>query len=379
MNKPIGWREVPVLPVVSAGSEDNRKEIVDYLVKAGAQAPSWYNCQPWHFQVHQQCINVLLDNSRDQSFYNWGNFNALLACGAAIKNILIAAKGRGVGAEVVFLPEGPESLFLAKINLQFEKKVQPTETDLAMERAVWTRHTNTLFFDNKPLAENQLNSLRQAIPLNSGVSLYLLNTEEDKQKVFAAASCAEQIRFSRRDLHEQLHRMIRWNDEQAYANKTGYTLPSMGACGFGKTFFRITRPWIVMRLMNFFGADKNQAKRACEGLRHCGAIGLLVVNGYSQQDLLQGGQTIQQLWLTVAGLDLDLQPHNSLPQFLWARKVGGDDLFNRKELPILDDAFKSFTGVFPDIDHSSPGTAVFLFRVGKGLSVKGYTLRMEIA
>lgn len=67
---------------IPSNSFEDRKKIIDYLIRAAAQAPSWYNCQPWKFEVNEDCIIVILDKSLDQSFYDWGNFNSLLACGA---------------------------------------------------------------------------------------------------------------------------------------------------------------------------------------------------------------------------------------------------------------------------------------------------------
>jgi hypothetical protein len=378
MNKPIGWREVSSPPLMSVDSEYNTEEIVDYLVRAGGQAPSWYNCQPWQFQANSKCIEILLDNSRDQSFYNWGNFNALLACGAAVKNILIAAQGRGVGADVVFLPDINETLLVARINLHFGRKVHPTEADLALEKAIWIRHTNTLLFDNKSLSELELQAFQQVVKPDSDLALHWLTNDGEKEIIFAAASCVEQIRFSRRDLHEQLHRMIRWNEKQAYAEKTGYTLPSMGACGFGKSFFWLTRSWQVMRLMNTFGANKNQAQRACEGLRHCGAIGLLTVRGHTDRDLLAAGLGMQAVWLKVTVLGFQVQPHNSMLQFFWAWRRGKPGLFSAQEQKLLVASWGMLSKAFPfmeDLDRFQP---VFLFRVGKGAAMAGHTLRLSV-
>lgn len=370
----ISQRQIPDFPQFIDNKPETRKKLLAYLVQAGAQAPSWYNCQPWRFEQTNSGIELFIDNTRDQSFYNWGNFNTMLACGAAIRNILIAAKARGIAATLE--PElEDESLLVARIDLSFEAPLQPSAEDLGREHAIWTRHTNTLLFDNMPLPEADFNTLNQAHRAYSDIGLHWLVETEDKEKLFAAASTAEQIRFARRDLHEQLHRMIRWTEAEAYVNKTGYTLPSMGACGFGKTFFRISRPWTVMRVLNYFGAHKNQAQRACSGLRHCAAIGVLTVKGCTQADLLLAGQAMQQLWLTATMQGLDLQPHNSFAQFFWAWRLGGDSLFNPQEQGVLQDAKKYYLQALPHVAGLDAETCVFLFRIGRGEPVHGYTLR----
>lgn len=373
-------REVVVPPDTYAVCPENRQKLIEYLIRAGSQAPSWYNCQPWRFEVSstQDQIDIILDCSRDRSFYDWGYFNSLLACGAAIKNIMIAASGRSIQRRVEYREVIADENVVASIKLGFEQSTEASEVDVKLEKALWTRHTNPLMFDIEQPNADILQALKQSVVDIPGISLHFLTDADDKDKVFGAASCAEQIRFSRRDLHEQLYRMIRWNDREAYSEKTGYTLPSMGVCGYGKSFFRITRPWLMMRIMNFFGAHQNQAKRACQGLIHCGAIGLLTVKGKTHRDLLVAGETMQALWLRATLAGLDLQPHNSIAQFYWAWKLGGAALFSAQEQQILNTAFKRYIAAFPDADLNDGEMGVFLFRIGKGACTYGYTLRKDI-
>lgn len=375
-------RQVVTPPNAAVPSPENRLKLIEYFIRAGFHAPSWYNCQPWRFEVntkHDQ-IDIILDCSRDRSFYDWGHFNSLLACGAALKNILVAADGRGIPTHVQYQQAIAEQALVASITFAFDKISKPTDTSIALEKAIWTRHTNPLMYDDAPLSADELRTLKTSIDDTPNVSLLFLTDEDKKEKVFAAASCAEQLRFSRRDLHEQLYRMIRWNDDEARSEKTGYTLPSMGVCGFGKVFFRITQPWPVMKMMNFLGIYKSHARRACQGLTHCGAIGLLTLNNDRQtsKDLLDAGVALQTIWLTATTNGLNLQPHNSIVQFNWAWKLGGATLFSLREQSILESAFKQYTEVFSDAELNRGKIGVFLFRIGRGEATAGYTLRKDV-
>lgn len=371
-------RQVPVLPCYLENDPESRDIILNYLIKAGIQAPSWYNSQPWQIKKTREKIFIYLDDSRDRTLFDWGHFNSLLACGACVENILIAAKSRGIAASVELLPDPTNQKLVAAVELCFEKTLMPNQqAGNELEQAIWKRHTNSLMFENSQLAVDHRDSLFDSIPGDSAITLHLLEGQESKEKVFSAVSLAEQVRFSRRDLHEQLHRMIRWNEKQAYANKTGYTLPSMGVCGFGKTFFRMTRSWTVMRVLNFFGAYRNQASRASQGLLHCSAIGLLTVKGNSEEDLLKAGQVMEGLWLKAAALGLDLQPLNSIIQFHWANKFG-EQLFAQKEKMILATSIGLLSDIFSvDLNHGEQ-LGVFLFRVGNGEPAYGFTLREDI-
>ncbi|MGY6276123.1 hypothetical protein [Methylomonas sp. MgM2] len=373
-------RRVIEMPQNYADTPDCRKQIIAYLIRAGVQAPSWYNCQPWRFDVGEDYINVILDDSRDRSLYDWGHFNSMLACGAAIRNIEIAAQGRGISTRIEWLSEvNGDNLVVATIWLNFSTATYPSEHDLAIEKAIWIRHTNTSMFDNNPLADFELAALTAAIDYQDGVGLQLLTSQKDKENVFRAAARAEQIRFSRKDLHEQLHKMIRWNDKDAYADKTGYTLPSMGVCGFGKAFFWMSKAWCMMRVMNLLGVDRSQAGRACAGLMHCGVIGLLTVRASSSYDLLRAGNALESIWLEMTASGLAVQPHNSILQFYWAWKFGQEDIYNVREREVLNEAFVMLSEVFSSLKLGKDRFGVFLFRVGKGGNVKGFTLREDVA
>jgi hypothetical protein len=229
-------------------------------------------------------------------------------------------------------------------------------------------------FDESPLERSVLDALRVSVGDLPQVSVHLVSDPGQRRQVFLAASAAEQVGFSRRDLHEQFHRMIRWTDAEAERDRTGYTLPSIGACRVGETFFRVTRPWPVMWLMNLFGADRSQGRRASLGLLHCSAVGLLTLEGGANVDVLAAGRVLERLWLTATRLGLDLQPHAILTLFhrIWC--LGGRELFSRKHQVVLAEAFRLYRGAFTDTDLDD-GQGIFLFRVGRGQPVGGYTQR----
>ena len=372
-------RESPEIPATyeSSGARD---EILNYVLRSGAQAPSFYNCQPWLFRVtDEQAIDVILDKQADSSFYNWNDNLSTMACGAVIENMRIALEGRGLAHTIETFPEGEDSSVLARITLGQSTQMHEIGAIHSLESAIWRRHTNTLEFNSDPLTDAQKKRLFDSLESASGIKLYLLEKESEKHKAFLAASCAEQVRFARKDLHRHLHSLIRWTEVDAETDKTGLTLPSMGACGIGETFFRITRTWPVMKVMNLFGAYKSQASRACMGLLHCSAVGLLSVKQGGKTGLLEAGRQMQRLWLTTTALGLDLQPHTSLTLFNWAWHSGGAGLYTPWEQRILRKAFQLYCEAFPEITDNASESGIFLFRVGQGPAVRGYTLRKDVS
>lgn len=368
-------RPAPVPPTLGPQGIDDA--VITYVLRAGAQAPSFYNTQPWRLVADGNQIDLYLDDRADTSLYDWHNLNSLLACGAALENMLIAAQGRGLSTDITEYPDPSQPLLLARLTL-----ARPAQSGAApgwghpLEEAIWRRHTNTLMFADGPATPAAVQTLQDAIGGFPQTELHLATTPEQRQRVFTAASTAEQVRFARQDLHEQLHRMIRWSDQDAVADPTGYTLPSMGACGIGETFFRVTRRWSVMRLMNRFGANRDQAKRACLGLLHCAASGLLTIDGAAETGWLAGGRALERLWLAATQQGLDLQPHSAITVFDWIWRHGDHALFSETQQATLVKAFRAYQDAFPDAGLDNPDIrGIFLFRVGFGEPVRGYTLR----
>ncbi|MCB1760735.1 MAG: hypothetical protein KDI68_13245 [Gammaproteobacteria bacterium] len=368
-------RHTPEPPVRGEQGCD-REKVLYYLMEAGAQAPSFYNAQPWRFRSDTDSIELWLDPAADSSLYDWHNALSILSCGGVLENIQLAADELGLKTDVEIAPAPGHSALLARVTADFdapETSTSPSDQDLAA--AIWRRHTNTLQFDSVPLEERQRLALTDAIVNSPAVTLHLLEGPQQKERIFAAVAQAEQVRFAREDLHRHLHRMIRWTEAEASSNRTGLTLPAMGACGFGETFFRMTRSWPVMKTMNLFGAYRDQAKRANEGLKNCSAVGLLTIRQGDDRALLEAGRAMERLWLTATATGLDLQPHTVITIFHWIRRFGGRAQFDDWENGILDRAFTGYAEAFPALDPAADEQGVFLFRVGHGPEVRGYTLR----
>src|SRR3989344_864276 len=89
---------------------------IERILTAANSAPSGENCQPWRFAVSSDAVDIFLRPERDKSAYNWGQRGSLMACGAALENLVLAASNEGLSATVHYGPV-TDPLHVAKVIL----------------------------------------------------------------------------------------------------------------------------------------------------------------------------------------------------------------------------------------------------------------------
>ena len=87
------------------------------IIEAGSRAPSGDNSQPWLFDIDDNSIVIYNNVNRDSSLYNYNQTASLIAIGACIENMIIAAGHFGYTADLVLFPDLSVSTKVAIINL----------------------------------------------------------------------------------------------------------------------------------------------------------------------------------------------------------------------------------------------------------------------
>ena len=102
------------------------------------------------------------------------------------------------------------------------------------------------------------------------------------------------------------------------------------------------------------------------------------MSGKSPLDLVKLGMAIERLWLLASRLNIDIHPLTTINLFHWIYKMGGPSAISglsSREQKRLINSFEFYEQAFPEINFNSNETGHFLFRMGKGPVVYGYTLR----
>lgn len=362
----------PPVPPVQPAEGPVAPATLDYLLQAGTRAPSGDNAQPWRFDVQGQTIALCLDRQADTSFFNVQQYASLIACGAVLHNIRLAATAVGVHTEVTYLPTSADADLLASITCT----PAPVAADPLAE-AVWTRHTNRTWYATRPLPRRTLAALQDCVSPVPDARVHLLTQATDLAALARLLYKADRIRTEHRALHEHLHRMLRSSPADALARGDGLPLPTLEAGRAGELFLRSTRPWWMMQLANRLGIGRMVPLHALQSMRHASAAMLVTVAGLQPGDFLRGGEAMQRLWLTLTAHGLAVQPMAALTLFRLRTQLEGDAAFAPTHRRLLQAIWPVYARLFPDACDDGQGH-VMLLRVGYGRAVQHYTPRKAL-
>jgi len=362
----------PELPKVKVTEKTVPGDVVRYIIKAGIQAPSGDNAQPWKFSWQGNTISLYLNREADYSFFNIKQLASIISCGAAIENMRLAATAFGLEGRIAYLPDAKNDNLMASMELC----VRGGKKD-PLCNSIWNRHTNRKLYDKKPIPESILGHLASRVSDIPGAKLHLVTDESDLKKIAKMVYKVDRIRTEHRPLHEHLCKMIRFTDREAQEKRDGLPLKNLEAGLAGEVFLRMTRPWWVMNLVNTSGLGRMVALHSYQAILNSSAAALLTVRGMETQDFLRGGQALERVWLTMTQKGLSMQPMTAITLFWLRCQLEGDRAFSEDHRGLLQETFEEYQELFPDVNFHEEGQ-IMLFRMGRGGPIKQCTYRKDL-
>ncbi|MFN8588451.1 MAG: hypothetical protein U0704_11710 [Candidatus Eisenbacteria bacterium] len=297
------WALPDVLPA-------NDRDAVAALVGAAILAPSHWNSQPWRFEFDDTELRLVLDPGRllpgcdpDQRF-------AHMSLGAALENLLVAARAWGQQPTVRHLPWGLASragapLVAATIAWQ----ASDARRDRTLFAALTERRSNARTYDNRGLTMAQRAALHSQVP--EEVRLHWLDDRAGISRVAQAVS--DVVVASARDprVRADHHTWLRESDGDARRRGDGVTVERLGYDGpLGWLAERGLRPGGHLRRFgrSWLGHETGELVRAS------GALALLTLPQRTDAGAILAGQAYERLALKATALGLAQQPLSAATQ-----------------------------------------------------------------
>jgi nitroreductase len=274
-------------------------EIARNLIGAAVLAPSHWNTQPWRFECDGPSIRLVADTQRSLPAIDPDQRNLYAALGAALENMVIAARAYGLRPAVTLLPHGGANHVVAEIAWTAGEPAR----DRTLFTAIPERRTNRREYDGRSIYLQNRAQLIAQIP--DGVRLHWV---DDRRTVRALADAAhESVRARVLDPRAQAeqYRWMRFGDDDARRRGDGISVESLeigGLAGWlgGRTFR--PRSWLLR-----FGAE-GAARQARTGLRTSGAVALLTTPRAGEAHWIAAGQAYERFALRATGLGIAHQP-----------------------------------------------------------------------
>ena len=294
VGKPVG---PPTLQPWTLADEApaNPYETARALIGAAVLAPSEWNSQPWRFEADLAAVRLVADSARELPVTDPERRGLMISLGAALENLLIAARAYGLHPNVSYFP---------RENVVAE--VMWTGGDVRRDHALFTaipeRRTNRREYEERGILPDERAQITAQVP--EGYTLHWLDDRDAVHSVADLVGDAVHDQVSDRAAQREQFAWMRFGDD---AERHGDGVP-VDALEFGtitgwfaKRFFNPTS-WLYR-----FGADR-ASHQARDAVRSTAALALLTANGRGAQPWLMGGQAFERVALQATHLKLAVHP-----------------------------------------------------------------------
>jgi len=337
---------------------------LERILEAGNNAPSGENCQPWHFILRGNTIEVHLLPERDQSAYSWGQRASYLANGAAIENIVIAASAEGYRADVDYFPTVSDMLHVATISLV---------KDVAVQKDPLAAHVGTRISNRKSYAKQSLTDDERTALLSVG-SVALVESPEEIATIGRVGSTNEEVMLANRSLHQFFFSHVNWTEEEDEKKKIGFYIKTLELPSPAEVMFKVFRQWSVMRIFSAIGFNRIVAKQNAATNASAAAMGAFVIPNIEPLEFMKIGRKVERLWLTATALGLSFQPLTGVLFFKLKIAGGEEEVFSNREKDLIVHAYEKASEIF----KAGDGHVAFMFRVGRGDAPSAHAVRFPL-
>ena len=339
---------------------------VRFVVAHAVLAPSAGNTQPWRFRWSRDRLVCTVAPTHHWMLLDFEGAATHVAFGAAIENLVIAARSIGLAADVVLFPSAD---VVCEIRLVREGGRRDDGVDLIRRRV-----TNRRIGTPVPIEPRTLQALADATAA-AGARLDLIEDRDALDRIGAIVGAGDRMQMLGPVMHRELVGELRLTRDQVAATRDGLDLatlelPPADAAGLHV----IARPEVAARL-RALGGGATFERRSRLAFASASAAGLFTIAGTDAQAYFARGRAVQRAWLAATGGGLAVQPHSGLP-YLFARleRAGGEGL-QPDERSTLIELRARWREIFPVDVHRAE---LMLVRLGVADPPSARSLRHEL-
>lgn len=342
----------------------NIRSLLDYAVLA----PSGDNCQPWRFRVTESSIELYNVPDADTSLFNFGQRASIVAHGAVIENICIAARKQGLRPGVSVFPDRQKENHVASVS--FSAAEPQTEV---LFSAIPERTTNRRLYERRPLSDEQASSLSKHS--EGGGFVRLVVNPAERAALARAVALNDAIAFENEHIHKFLFDHIRWSDEEAERTRDGLFVGTLELKAPDKIGFRLLKNWGIASFLGTFGVPKIIAQNAVKLGMSSSAIGVVAMPDDSLESYFAAGRLFQRVWLEATHLGLAFHPMAGIACLIQRVRAGITDRLSGRHCMQLRKAEEGMRKAFGLKDEAMVTT----FRVGFAPPPSARSVRLPVS
>jgi len=276
-------------------------EVARALIGAAVLAPSHWNSQPWRFEVDGTLIRLLADPARAMPITDPEQRAMRISLGAALENLLVAARAWGLRPTVTYRPPGDPTGAVAEITWTPGEPIH----DRALFRAIPERRTNRKDYDERGLYHESRTALSALVPPD--YHLYWIDDREQIKAIGEITHDAVHDQIEDKRAEAERFTWMRFDDSDRERGD-GLSPDALDLGGPAKWFagrYFNPRSWLLGQGAGSLG------KKCRDGVRSAGALALLTSPVRREESWLPGGQVYERLALKATQLGIAHQPINA--------------------------------------------------------------------
>ena len=270
-------------------------EVARALIGAAILAPSDWNTQPWSFEVDGASIRLVTDPRRTLPVTDPERRGMMVALGAALENLVVAARAYGLRPAVDYFPHGGANGVVAEVRWSEAE----TQRDLGLSAAIPERRTNRREFDGRAVLPQARAQLTAQIP--EGLFLHWIDDRDALRTVADLAHDATREQTLDSSAQAEQYAWMRFDEGEARRRRDGIPVDALELGGPSGWFAR--RTFNPKSRFLRFGAE-GAGKQARSQVRSAGAIALLAGPRREEAQWLMGGQAFERFALKATQLGL---------------------------------------------------------------------------
>ncbi len=343
--------------------------MIKKYVSAGIRAPSGDNCQPWGFRIEgDNKILIHIIPERAKSFFDYKLCGTYLSVGAVIENIRTLAISEGNKIQVTYLTGTDRNSPIASLEIIPGKKQNISFKNKA--EALMTRTVNRRPFLTKKIPPGIQNKLLDN-PI-SDIKTDIFHGFNDRARWAKIIYIADLIRFTHKEIHEELFSKILFDSEEVAIKRLGLEYDRLGLGPASALMLKYLQPWDRMKRLIKYGVHRILANQTRFLALASGAIVLITFKDDTVENWIKCGEQTQRFWITAAELSLCIQPMTVALYMNQRYKDEGLKHFYPEQEKLLEEMSIKLAEKIP-----ADSCGGMLFRIGYGWQMKAPAVRQS--
>lgn len=329
------------------------RDTLKSLINLGNHAPSGDNSQPWRFGLIEDGIKIYITPEHDNPIYNVNLVGSLIAVGAVVQNILMAA--RAIGLDGSFKIDGENESLSVSINF-----VKGPSSGEAIEETIIARSTNRKPYKERLLTGPEKKSLLE-IDADIKTKIILIEDSTEKKILADELSNNERILLENNDFRKAFFGHVVWPGASPDQKKRGLLVSTLELNPIQKFFFKLYSTNFA-RILNFMKIGNRVAKDNAKVYSRSSAFAVFSTENSNPADLIDVGRAFEQFWLSATKNHLSCQPVTGLLLLHNRLRADSPGSLNQAQQNVIE---KAYVKVAEIAGIKEPMQAIAILRIGE--------------